>query len=260
MTKSILMLMALAPAVLLAQGRPPGMAMMEQAPWMAPRGQGGPILGKPLSGTETVQQTQALADGTHMDTGGSSQFYRDDKGRMRSENEQAAIIFDPLANSTYVLMTGSKAYRQRELPAGATGCWILRMNNRTSWSLSYDKQAGPGTGPLMEKPQGAEPPVTVQLTPQTVNGVWASGTRITTNIPAGAAGNNQAIQIVQEQWYSTDLDVLMQSTVTDPRYGTTTYNLTQVQQGAQDASLFQVPAGYMQMPAPGAPSGAVVKK
>jgi len=261
MTKSILMLMAWMPAALVAQGGAARIEMMEHAPWMAPRGQGGLILGKPLAGTETVQRTQVLADGTHMDTSGLGQFYRDDKGRMRSGNEQAAMIFDPVAGSTYALRPLPKGYRQRDIPAGAT-CWILTMNNGTSVSYSYDNEAGPATGgPLMGTPDGAETPITTPLPAQTVNGVWASGTRVTVNIPAGAAGNSQAIQIVREQWYSADLDVLLQSTVSDPRYGTTTYNLTQVQQGAQDASLFQLPPDYVQLPSgSGAISGTAVKK
>jgi hypothetical protein len=42
----------------------------------------------------------------------------------------------------------------------------------------------------------------------------------------------------------------VQSTTSDPRYGTSTYNLTEVQQGTQDAALFSVPAGYTPIPTP----------
>jgi hypothetical protein len=81
-------------------------------------------------------------------------------------------------------------------------------------------------------------------------GFWASGTRSTVTIPAGAAANNQPIQIVHEQWCPSDLGVVVQSTASDPRYGTTTYNVTQVQPGSQNPALFQVPEGYVIVPTP----------
>ena len=82
MTKSILAVTAwmLVASALLAQGVVAGGGTMRQQPWMAPRGQAGPILGKPLSGTETFQKAQALADGTHLDNSGTGQFYRDKRG------------------------------------------------------------------------------------------------------------------------------------------------------------------------------------
>lgn len=252
MTKSILILMAWTPWVLLAQGGAASgaqMRMMGQPRWMLPRGQGGPIPGKPLSATETFQMTQVLADGTHLDNSGASQFYRDDRGRMRSGNEQATVIFDPVAGFLYMLRPEMKdRYRQQAVPADAAWCWILTMNNGSGGSFSYDQQAGPAAGPDLSKIEGAEAPVTTQLTPQNINGIWALGTRVTVNIPAKADGNNQPIQIVREQWYSTDLEVLVQSTVSDPRYGTTTYNLTQVQPGAPNPAMLQVPEGSLPLP------------
>jgi hypothetical protein len=245
MTKRILILMACAPAALVAQG-----GAMGQSPWMAPRGQAGPIVGKPLSGTETFQRTQALADGTNLSSSGSGKFYRDDQGRMRSESERFTIIFDPVAGSFYTFMTAAKAYRQLPVPAQAAWSWILATNNGSGSSSSPDKNMGPGVGPALPSGDGAEPAVTVQLPAQTINGIWAAGTRTTLNIPAGAAGNSQAVQIVREQWYSADLGVVVQSTTSDPRYGTSTYNLTEVQQGAPDAALFRVPEGYTPIPTP----------
>jgi hypothetical protein len=249
MTKRILILMACAPVALLAQG---GAQMGGQVPWLAPRGQAGPIVGKPLSGTETFQRTRALADGTNLNNSGSGKFYRDGQGRMRSESEQFVVVFDPVAGSFYTFMNAAKGYRQIAVPAEAAWSWIGATNNGSGTSMSYDKNMGPGVGPALPGGDGAEPPVTVALPPQTLNGIWATGTRITVNIPAGAAGNSKSVQIVREQWYSADLGVVVQSTTSDPRYGTSSYNLTDVQQGAPDAALFRVPEGYTLIPTPNA--------
>jgi hypothetical protein len=70
------------------------------------------------------------------------------------------------------------------------------------------------------------------------------GTRITRTIPAGEIGNEQPITIVSERWYSADLQMDVKSTHTDPRFGTTTYTLTNIQRMEPAASLFAVPSDY----------------
>jgi hypothetical protein len=79
---------------------------------------------------------------------------------------------------------------------------------------------------------------------QTISGLVAEGTRTTRTIPAGQIGNEKALQIVSERWVSTDLQILLKSTRTDPRTGTTTYTVTSVQRTEPAASLFTVPADY----------------
>src|SRR6266446_2835832 len=79
---------------------------------------------------------------------------------------------------------------------------------------------------------------------QMINGVNAEGTRITHTIPAGQIGNDKPIQIVFERWYSPDLQVVVKSTRSDPRFGTTTYALNNVQRAEPAATLFTVPADY----------------
>src|SRR5262249_48562814 len=79
---------------------------------------------------------------------------------------------------------------------------------------------------------------------QTINGVVAEGTRITRTIAAGQIGNDKPLQIIFERWYSPDLQVVVKSTRTDPRFGTTTYTLSNIQRTEPAAALFTVPADY----------------
>jgi hypothetical protein len=79
---------------------------------------------------------------------------------------------------------------------------------------------------------------------QVIEGVTVNGTRSTTVIPAGAVGNEQAITILSEQWFSPDLEMLILTKHSDPRVGETTYRLTNVVRAEPDRSLFQVPADY----------------
>ena len=83
-----------------------------------------------------------------------------------------------------------------------------------------------------------------QLGTKTINGLQAHGTRVTRTIPAGKIGNEKPIEVVTERWYSTDLQLPLTTTHTDPMMGTVTTNLTNINRAAPDASLFQVPSDY----------------
>jgi hypothetical protein len=88
------------------------------------------------------------------------------------------------------------------------------------------------------------PPTSEELGVQTMNGVAAQGIRSTQTIPAGRIGNNRDIHVVNERWYSSDLQLLVKTVNSDPRFGVTTYQLLNIVQGTQDPSLFQIPSDY----------------
>ena len=93
--------------------------------------------------------------------------------------------------------------------------------------------------------QGPNPnEVKEQLGKQLIEGVEAEGTRTTVTIPAGEIGNERAIEIVSERWYSPELQVVVMTRTSDPRLGETTYKLTNISRTEQMRSLFEVPPGY----------------
>src|SRR5205823_5565262 len=71
------------------------------------------------------------------------------------------------------------------------------------------------------------------------------GFRVTMTIPAGAFGNDREITLINESWSSDDLQVLVKSSNSDPRYGVTTYELTNIVRVAPDPILFQVLGDYI---------------
>jgi hypothetical protein len=96
---------------------------------------------------------------------------------------------------------------------------------------------------------------------QTINGISAQGTRFTRTIPAGQIGNNKAIVITNERWYSPDLQVVVKSVHSDPRQGQSTYTLTTIQRQEPAASLFTVPSDYtVQQGKHGGPRGMGFRK
>jgi hypothetical protein len=85
---------------------------------------------------------------------------------------------------------------------------------------------------------------TEKLEARSFDGVQAEGSRTTTTLPAGEIGNEQPIQIVDERWYSPELQVVVMTRHSDPRYGETTYRLTNISRAEPAAALFQVPSDY----------------
>jgi myosin heavy subunit len=79
---------------------------------------------------------------------------------------------------------------------------------------------------------------------QTIEGVEVEGTRSTRTIPTGEIGNTLPIEIVDENWYSPDLQVQVMTKHSDPRSGVTTYRLTNIRRSEPDRSLFEVPADF----------------
>jgi hypothetical protein len=94
---------------------------------------------------------------------------------------------------------------------------------------------------------------TDNLGTQNIEGVEAEGTRTTTTIPAGAIGNDRPIEIVYERWYSNNLQLVVMSKNTDPRFGEQTYRLTNIIRSEPDPSLFSLPTDYRLITDPGLP-------
>ena len=77
-----------------------------------------------------------------------------------------------------------------------------------------------------------------------IEGVSAEGTRQTITIPAGEIGNVSPIEIIDESWYSPELQVPVMTSHHDPRSGDTIYRLTGINRSEPARSLFEVPADY----------------
>jgi hypothetical protein len=79
---------------------------------------------------------------------------------------------------------------------------------------------------------------------QTIEGVEVEGRRATRTIAAGEIGNLQPIEIVDETWYSPDLQEQVMTKHSDPRSGVTTYRLINISRREPERSLFEVPTDY----------------
>jgi hypothetical protein len=246
MTKKTILLVIplLSGAALVAQGPPPG-------PGFGPRGRGfgmgpglGPgfgralVTGAPYSATETVSTVQTLANGNTITHKNVTQVYRDSQGRMRTETTitpppesgksafTEIVISDPVSGNRYMLNSSTMTAIQMPMPK-------LR--------------AGAASGSTTRPAPPERPGVTVTTTDlgtKTVNGVNATGKQVTETIAPGTIGNAAAITGTRTSWVATDLKVPVSIQNSDPRFGNTDMELTNIVTSEPDASLFQVPSNY----------------
>jgi hypothetical protein len=227
------------------------------------------VTGTPYTAAAVTETKQTLADGNTIDRQLQSITYRDSQGRTRRETtftgagplaasgqpRSVIMIHDPVAATAYVLHPDKKTAEQ--LPTPPNGA---KKANNMQGRFEAHIQEEIASGALKKEDLGT----------QTIAGMPAQGTRYTRTIPAGQIGNANAILIVSEQWYSPDLQIVVKSTRSDPRFGQTTYTLTNIQRTEPATSLFAVPSDYSVTQAkmrphgrraggpggPGAPDGA----
>jgi hypothetical protein len=234
------------------------------------------VAGRPFSATEERHSTQTLGDGTHIETSETNKLFRDEEGRTRTERKDGTVsIVDPVAGYSLELNPDDRTAVKivsmritRDIAPGATGA--IRMIDGQPQLHSQPQKAPPNgehsvitlqnseigyapgmrtltfsnNGPTVLRVEPGNNASVENLAPEMVNGVLSHGTRTTETIPVGKIGNDRVINIVNERWYSDALQMLIRSSSSDPRFGTTTYQLTNVAQTAPDPSLFQVPADY----------------
>jgi hypothetical protein len=238
-----------------------------------------PVTGRPMAATESRHTLQVLADGTRIERRDTSKYYRDSEGRTRTESADGTRvnITDPANGSTVEMNTTQHSARHTGMvraynfktettgPVTASGpvttqSRVMTIDQQTAGIKAaiagrtealdgVQIQTGPGSLTIVRRADSASAAndaKTENLGIQSVNGVLAEGTRTTITIPAGEIGNDRPISIVNEKWVSTSLGMLVKSVNSDPRFGETTYELTDIQEGVQDPSLFQVPADYNQ--------------
>jgi hypothetical protein len=235
-----------------------------------------PVAGAPYSAEAVTEVVQTLADGNRIVRGSRAQISRDGEGRTR--REEGLAMFGPLVGGP----NGPPDTRHVQISDPGTRTTImLDLQNRTAHRVPVPQftftnkigQAGvnirrfemvapppPPPPPPPGAPQagvhvyrsreivlGTEAglkPVVENLGKQFLEGVEVEGTRSTVTIPAGQIGNELPIKMVSERWFSPELKVLVMSRQSDPRYGETSYRLTNITRGEPLPELFEIPSDF----------------
>jgi len=208
------------------------------------------VTGAPYSAVEVSSSQQVLANGNVIQRQSQTTFYRDGAGRTRTEmtmkhpdgtTTSHVVVHDPVAGVMHEIDPQSKTARTSNFHVPPSGAGA----NRPQGGPRGGGPGGPGGNRAMAQHRTPDPNVaTENLGTQTINGVTATGVRMTRTIPAGAEGNSLPIQIVHETWVSDELKVPVMVKHSDPRSGTTTTQLTNIVRAEPDTTLFAVPSGY----------------
>lgn len=238
------------------------------------------VKGSPYQAQAVTESTQVLSDGNRIVNKSTASLYRDSEGRTRREQTLRAIgpmvkggagaqhifINDPVAGTSFML--DPEAHLARKMPpmrfkfeqklpspeggkAGApgekSGATIERSGQyriEVGPDVVFEKklaEGGAAIGWVGTRNGNAK---TEALGKQSIEGVEAEGTRTIVTIPAGEIGNEREIQVVSERWYSQELQTIVMTRHSDPRFGENSYRLTNISLTEPARSLFEIPAGY----------------
>ena len=243
------------------------------------------VKGAPYSLEATVDTEQTLADGNRIAHHQVVHVYRDSEGRTRREETLAAIgpwaasgtpptlvtIQDPVSGATYSLDPKNKiatklpiglsiTYRTTGVHTVAEGVGISTSpadaKSPVSDTVFYTGAIGAGGVAVQDgiASATAKPDETSEsIGKDTIAGFSADGLRLTTIIPAETMGNERPIEITRERWFSPELQIVLRSKQTDPRFGVTTYEVTRLDRASPAHSLFEIPRDYKIRNAPRPP-------
>lgn len=202
------------------------------------------VTGAPFSAQVTRTTSQALADGTKINRTETGSIARDSVGRTRQELTLPAI--GPLSASGQV--PHIVFIRDNEAGKG----YVLNENRKTALTVTLRENPNRGMRenmPMNMNERGRRNEQTESLGNKTIDGLTVEGTRYTRTIPAGKIGNDKPIVITTEEWYSPKLQTVISRTHTDPRFGTMTYQLNNINLNEPPQSMFIVPEDYTAAPA-----------
>jgi hypothetical protein len=249
-------------------GTPPGTFFFESSEMAF---DSGTVKGAPYSADAVTETTQTLSDGNRIHRSSKASLYRDSEGRTRREQAlgelgplmvsgdpiQTIVINDPVAETSYMLNTHEKIAHKMpgkgmmtagvrvgdfagKLKAEAEHNAMMVVSGGAPERVEMRVASARTSGGKMDSKNFKKESLGTQM----IEGVAADGTRTTMTIPAGSIGNERAIEIVTESWYSNQLHTTVMTKTTDPRSGETVYSLKNVKLAEPSSALFQVPADY----------------
>ena len=185
-----------------------------------------PIKGAPFTAKQTTEVKGTLRDGTEIDRINTTSRSRDSEGRTRLEIETSVLIQDPEAHVIYQLNKTTHV---------AT---VAPRSTATQEQLRAAAQAA------FEAEQ-ARKITRESLGTKTMEGLMVEGTRTIETRAFGGLETDPVIKIVEEHWYSPDLQIDIMVTRDDPRQPTISISrVTDIQRTEPDPALFQVPPDY----------------
>jgi hypothetical protein len=178
-----------------------------------------------------IKEEKILFDGTKI-TPEDEVVVRDREGRVYREEHIPAPGFE----KSYIQITISDPGRHFQ--------YICHQESKTCTEVEFKPITGVRVPTKADGGHFKHPVTLEDLGTRSFYGVTAEGLRITDVVPSGEIGNDRAITLTSEQWWSEELGIKMEAKVIDPRTGTVTITMSDVSTGEPDPKYFGVPEGY----------------
>lgn len=214
----------------------------------------GAVKSLPFSATETTTREQTLSDGTVIKSTVKVLFSRDSEGRLRADaplkpdangasQGRIVTLWNPNDGRSITWISGNPSATfasVTHLPESQLNSFLSTLATTPATSARTPLQRS-----LTASLASAQDSSSLQaesLPEQSIAGVQATGARITQVIPAGTVDNDRDFTIVSETWTSADLKTTVRQVSSDPRTGTVTTELSNIDRTEPDPALFKVPA------------------
>jgi hypothetical protein len=246
-----------------------------------------PRAGAPFSATVTFENQKLMPDGSIVSSRNVNLIGRDSRGRTHGETRMSVPedthgdpplievhIYDPQTRIQTVYEPASHIASRQLLPEPqkvpipsrprVTEEELYTTNmagNRRDEIIGFDGISFPEEQALSHGYHSPKTPAThtvkiKKLGTKTLDNIKVKGTRRTLTIPAQATTIGTPITVVDECWYSKDLDMNVEFRHSDPRTGSRSITLTGFKREEPNPAFFEIPAGYKVVdmtPPPGAP-------
>lgn len=194
----------------------------------------------PYSAETTSTNVQTLFDGNKITTKYATKVYRDSEGRTRTEQilseremkssarqeRELVTIEDPVAGFAYYLNTFTKTARKVELKP-------YDLPTRPT-VIDAKKEENPSPYKYLRE----------NLPEKNIEGLICKGSKNTTTIPTGAAGNEKEIVTTTESWFCNELNIGVLYKSSDPRSGERITETKNISRTEPDKTLFIVPKDF----------------
>lgn len=186
---------------------------------------------QPFSAETVIEDTRRLYDGSTVTKRTNGAVYRDAAGRTRREQPLEmvggfSVVGTDNKPQILVFINDFAARTQ----------YFLDVNNKVA-----RRQPLGGNPPEPRTPNEAK---SESLGTKVIEGVSCEGTRVSFEIPTGHLGNDKPIQVVTENWFSPELQMLVLSRHIDPLAGEHLFKLVNIKRTEPSTELFTVPSSF----------------
>jgi hypothetical protein len=199
-----------------------------------------PVPNAPFSAEVDQAMTQVLSDGSTFQRKTSALIARDGQGRIHNERREvlpASSTQEPVILSVHIYEPETRLN--------------TFLNPHTHIARQNIMPHPPSTEPPkngwahLKSPISSMPNLEVQdLGTNMIGGLEVHGYKRTVTIPAKASGTDRPVVVYDEIWYSEDLHINLLTRQDDPRMGSLTLTVTNINVGEPDAELFAIPTDY----------------